>query len=324
MNALLDVRNLRVYFSQVIGVFRRIHRVVRAIDGVSLLISQGEILGVVGESGCGKTTLGRAILRLILQTTGTIFFDGQDIAKLRGQNQKQFKQQAQIVFQDPYSALNPRMMVLDLIGEPLRVHRLTDSHDAYEARVVELMEQVGLEPDMRTRYPHEFSGGQRQRIVIARALISRPKFLVCDEPTSALDVSVQAEVVNLLRDLQRKTGLTMLFISHSLPVVEQIATRIAVMYLGKIVEIGLTETIFQNPIHPYTQALISAVPIADPAAQRQRKRIILTGDPPSPANPPSGCAFHPRCPVKRDQCSILAPSLRQTNDGREVACHFAL
>ncbi len=321
---LLEVRNLKKYFPVRRGVFRRVVAHVKAVDGVSFFIRQGETLGLVGESGCGKTTAGRTILRLIDPTDGSILFrtNGHtvDIAKLSNRALKPLRRQMQIIFQDPYSSLNPRMTIGDIIGEPLVVHRVGTPAER-EARVRELLEAVGLNPQYMKRYPHEFSGGQRQRIGIARALALGPKLIVCDEPVSALDVSIQAQVLNLLEDLQKEFGLTYLFIAHDLSVVRHISDRVAVMYLGKIVEMAETEELFQNPKHPYTEALLSAVPVPDP--DYQRERIILKGDVPSPVNPPSGCYFHPRCPYAQPVCKEQEPAFVDIGGEHFVSCHFA-
>jgi oligopeptide/dipeptide ABC transporter ATP-binding protein len=327
---LLEVRNLRKFFPVKKGIFRRTVAHVKAVDGVDFFIKQGETLGLVGESGCGKTTAGRTILRLIEPDPGSrILFrindKTVDLAKLRPRQMKPFRRQMQIIFQDPYSSLNPRMTVADIVGEPLVVHGVARGKER-EARVRELLEAVGLNPAYMKRYPHEFSGGQRQRIGIARALALDPQLIVCDEPVSALDVSIQAQVINLLQDLQKEFGLTYLFIAHDLSVVRHISTRIAVMYLGKIVEMADTEELFRMPKHPYTEALLSAVPVPDP--DYKMDRIILEGDVPSPVNPPSGCVFHPRCQYYAKnqwaECKNLVPKLEDvTGKGHFAACHFA-
>ncbi len=298
-------------------------RTVHAVDNVSLSIMPGETLGLVGESGCGKSTLGRCLARLYDISGGTLEFDGIEISRLSTREMRPLRQKIQMVFQDPYASLNPRRRVRDLIAEPLRIH-LNISEAEITKRVDRLLEQVGLLPDHAARYPHEFSGGQRQRIGIARAIAIEPKLVILDEPVSALDVSVQAQIVNLLADLQERLKLTYVFIAHDLSVVRQVSTRIAVMYLGSIVEIGNAEDIFKNPSHPYTQALISAVPKPDPGKAGTRNRIILTGDVPSPIDPPAGCRFHPRCPVVQERCKVDRPALLKTRANREAACHFPL
>ena len=315
---LLDVRHLKKYFPVRRGLLSRVAAHVKAVDDVTFSLNQGETFGLVGESGCGKTTTGRAVLRLIEPDSGEIQFDGDDLLKLDAGSLRRKRRDMQIIFQDPYASLNPRMTIRSIVGEPFAIHGITSGADR-EARVADLLKTTGLDPSVMNRYPHEFSGGQRQRIGIARALALRPKLIVADEPVSALDVSIQAQIINLLADLQSQFGLTYLFISHAIPVIEQISTRIAVMYLGKLVEVGTSEQICLNPRHPYTQALLSAVPIPDPAAKKQR--IVLKGDVPTPINPPSGCRFHTRCPIAVDRCKVEEPPLRRLPDGRDAACH---
>ena len=319
-DALLSVRGLKKYFPIKGGLFGRRVGQVHAVDGVSLDIAPGETLGLVGESGCGKSTTGRCIMRLIEPTAGEIWFQGRDVTNLEGEDLRALRRDLQIIFQDPYASLNPRHTIGTIIGEALVIHRLAKTAAAIEARVVDLLETVGLRSDHMRRYPHEFSGGQRQRIGIARALAVEPKLIVCDEPVSALDVSVQAQVINLLEDLQEKFSLTYLFIAHDLSVVEHISDRVAVMYLGRVVEIATARQLYDNPLHPYTEALLSAVPIPDPKVKR--KRIVLQGDVPSPVRPPPGCHFHTRCPVAIDHCKIVAPTLERGEDGHWVSCHL--
>jgi oligopeptide/dipeptide ABC transporter ATP-binding protein len=316
---LLSVSDLKKHFPIKAGIFGRTRGYVRAVDGVSFDVHPGETLGLVGESGCGKSTTGRVILRLIEPTAGSVLFDGADVAKLGGGELRRLRRQLQIIFQDPFSSLNPRMSVGAIIREGMTIHRLAEGAEA-DARARRLLEEVGLRPEYASRYPHEFSGGQRQRIGIARALSVEPRFIVCDEPVSALDVSVQAQVVNLLQDLQRERGLAYLFIAHDLSVVEHIADRVAVMYLGKIVELASSDDLYREPLMPYTQALLSAVPIPEPRAKRER--IVLAGDVPSPSNPPSGCVFHPRChhPAKDAACAAIVPPLEEKAPGHLAAC----
>ena len=318
---LLEVIDVAKRFSVGTRFSRQGVRIVHALDGVSFTVMPGETLGLVGESGCGKSTLGRCITRLYDLTSGTLRFAGTDISSLSQRQMRPMRRRIQMVFQDPYASLNPRRRVRDLIAEPLRVHT-SMSDTEISKRVAELLDIVGLKPDHAMRFPHEFSGGQRQRIGIARAIALNPELIVLDEPVSALDVSVQAQIVNLLADLQERLNLTYIFIAHDLSVVRQVSTRIAVMYLGSIVEMGSADDIFSRPAHPYTQALISAVPVPDLAAQGSAKRIVLTGDVPSPVNPPSGCRFHTRCPIAQERCKVERPALTDCGPGRRVACHF--
>ncbi len=317
---LVSVRGLSMHFPIYAGIFRRQVGVIKAVDDVSFDIGRGETLGVVGESGCGKSTTGRAVIRLYKPTAGSIFIDGKDISKTEGDALRRLRPSMQMIFQDPQACLNPRMTVGSIIAEPLDEHRREMSRAERQEKVRALLDQVGMNPDFANRYPHEFSGGQRQRIGIARALALDPKFIVCDEPIAALDVSIQAQVVNLLEDLQDRLGLTYLFISHDLSMVRHIADRVAVMYLGKLVELASRDALYESPRHPYTKALLSAVPTVE---KRSVERIILQGDVPSPANPPSGCVFRTRCPVAEARCAAEVPAFRKLADGRGVACHFA-
>ena len=319
---MLEARDIVKHYPIRGGIMLKEVASVKAVDGVSLTIQKGETLGLVGESGCGKTTFGRNILRLEEPTAGSVFFDGDDILAYDPKQMRRLRRKMQIIFQDPFSSLNPRKTVLQIIGEPLLVHGLK-SRKQREQRVEQLLNVVGLRPEHMRRYPHMFSGGQRQRIGVARALALNPELVVCDEAVSALDVSIQAQVLNLLKDLQQEFGLTYLFISHDLHVVEHVSDRVAVMYLGKLVELASGETLYSRPLHPYTQALLSASPMPDPGLER--KRIILKGDVPSPINPPSGCRFHTRCPYVQDICSSSEPELRDIEPGNRhpVACHFA-
>ena len=318
---LLEVRNLKVHFPVKHGLFSRVRDYVRAVDDISLALEPGETLGLVGESGCGKTTLGRAIIRLLEPTAGSVWLDGENIANLSSGEMRARRRKLQMIFQDPYGSLNPRMTVGQIIGEAIDIHRLADSPAARQKRIDELLRAVGLDPSHSQRYPHEFSGGQRQRIGIARALAVEPNLNVCDEPVSALDVTVQAQIINLLRDLQAEKNLAYLFIAHDLAVVEHISRRVMVMYLGRTVELADSRTICREPAHPYTKALISAVPVVDPDSKRAR--IVLPGDVPSPINPPSGCPFHPRCPVAEARCKTEVPALREIKPGHWAACHLA-
>jgi oligopeptide transport system ATP-binding protein len=318
---LLDVKDLKMHFPVTAGFL--IQRKVadnKAVDGVTFDIKRGETLGLVGESGCGKSTTGRAILQLYKPTSGQVIFNGHDLTTQHGKELRANRRKMQMVFQDPYASLNPRMSVRDIISEPLVIHSLGNSAERRE-RVTELMRVVGLNPYYASRYPHEFSGGQRQRIGIARSLAVSPDFIVCDEPVSALDVSIQAQVINLLEELQEQFGLTYLFIAHDLAVVRHISDRVGVMYLGKLMELAGRNEIYENPLHPYTKALLSAVPIPDPVLERKRERIILTGDVPSPLRPPRGCVFHTRCPIAIDECRTEIPEWREVQPGHWVACH---
>ncbi|NPV55943.1 MAG: dipeptide ABC transporter ATP-binding protein [Anaerolineae bacterium] len=320
--AILQVKNLKKYFPISQGiVLRRQIGAVHAVDDISFDIRAGETLGLVGESGCGKSTTGRTILQLYRPTSGQVLFHGEDLTRMNRNGLRGTRRKMQMIFQDPYASLNPRMSVGEIIGEPMLVHRMGNRREI-EARTSELLEMVGLNPGYVKRYPHEFSGGQRQRIGIARALALNPELIVCDEPISALDVSIQAQVVNLLEDLQRDLNLTYLFIAHDLSMVRHISTRVAVMYLGAIVEIALREDLYNHPLHPYTQALLSAVPIPNPPAERKRQRTLLQGDVPSPVDPPSGCRFRTRCPLSIDICSRERPTFRQVQPDHLVACHL--
>jgi oligopeptide transport system ATP-binding protein len=316
--SLLEIRNLKKHFPVGEGLFSRNKGAVKAVDGVSLTVDEGETLGIVGESGCGKSTLGRTILRLIEPTGGEIYFQGKNLLAMSPRELRDTRRQMQIIFQDPYASLNPRMRVGDIVGEGLEIHKLAKGK-AKRDRVTELLNQVGLREDHYNRYPHEFSGGQRQRIGIARALAVSPKFIVADEPVSSLDVSIQAQIINLLQELQEKMHLTYFFISHDLRVVEHISHRVAIMYLGKIVEIAKSETIYQDAKHPYTRALLSAVPMPD--TSRKKERTILQGDVPSPVHPPSGCTFHPRCAYREAICDQIEPPLDFAGNGHGVSCH---
>jgi oligopeptide transport system ATP-binding protein len=321
MKPLLEVRQLQVHFPVAHGLFGGTRGNVKAVDDVSFTLAAGETLGLVGESGCGKTTLSRAIVKLIEPTAGNILLEGVDIAPLRGREMRALRRVCQMIFQDPFSSLNPRMTIGQIVGEPLDIHRLATTAALRAERISELLTMVGLDPSQAQRYPHEFSGGQRQRIGIARALAVSPKLIVCDEPVSALDVSVQAQIINLLQDLQRAQGVAYLFVAHDLAVVEHISQRVMVMYLGKIVEHGPAKAVVQTPKHPYTQALISAVPRID--SETGARRIILSGEMPSPLNPPKGCPFHPRCALAEARCRTEPPALREITPGHLAACHLA-
>ena len=316
--SLLEIRNLKKHFALGEGLFSRGKGVVKAVDGVNLTVEEGETLGLVGESGCGKSTLGRVILRLIEPTAGEVIFRGKNLLGMGPRELREMRREMQIIFQDPYASLNPRMRVGDIIGEGLEIHKIAKG-SAKRDRVMELLRQVGLREEHYPRYPHEFSGGQRQRIGIARALAVNPKFIVCDEPVSSLDVSIQAQIINLLQELQEKMHLTYLFISHDLRVVEHISHRVAIMYLGKIVEIAKADVIYREAKHPYTKALLSAVPM--PTTAKRKERVVLEGDVPSPVNPPSGCSFHPRCSYRQALCSETEPPLDFANGGHGVSCH---
>jgi oligopeptide transport system ATP-binding protein len=316
----LEIKNLKAHFPVERGiVFRREIGTVKAVDGVSLALRQGEILGLVGESGCGKSTLGRAVLQLIPPTDGIVVLAGKNLTQLKGPELRRARADFQMIFQDPYASLNPRMTVFDTLAEAIQAHKQVPAAEM-PRRVSALMEKVGLSPRFLKKYPHEFSGGQRQRIAIARALAVEPKLIIADEPVSALDVSIQAQIINLLATLSRDMQLTLIFISHDLSVVKHISDRIAVMYLGKIVELGPAANVFEHPLHPYSKALVSAVPIPDPAREKKRERIILSGDPPSPMNPPGGCPFHPRCPWAVADCARIEPALENFDETRQVSC----
>ena len=320
--SLLRVDDLVMHFPIYRGVIRRQVGAIRAVDGISFDVKRGETLGLVGESGCGKSTTGRTILQLYRPTAGSVHFEGVDLIHLKGEDLRQMRRKMQMIFQDPYASLNPRMTVADIVGEPLMVHNVATGKEIQE-RVQHLLELVNLNPSFAGRYPHEFSGGQRQRIGVARALALQPSFIVCDEPISALDVSIQAQVVNLLEELQTQFNLTYLFIAHDLSMVKHISDRVAVMYLGVIIEMAARDELYAMPLHPYTRALLSAVPIPDPIADAKRERTILKGDVPSPANPPSGCRFRTRCPIAQEVCSQSRPEFREIRPGHFVACFFA-
>ncbi|WP_096187113.1 ABC transporter ATP-binding protein [Evansella halocellulosilytica] len=320
---LLELEGLKKYFDVTEGWFKKEREYLRAVDGIDLKVNRGETLGIVGESGCGKSTTGNLIMRLLEPTEGKVVFEGEDLTKLEGERLRQKRKDIQMIFQDPFSSLNPRMRVFELIAEPLRTHQ-THKGEALKERVFELMDVVGLSREFSQRFPHEFSGGQRQRIGIARALALNPKLIVCDEPVSALDVSIQSQILNLLKRLQKQFDLTLVFIAHGLPAVKHISDRIAVMYLGKVVELTTRENLFSHPMHPYTEGLLTAVPVPDPEVRDTRERVILKGDIPSPVNPPSGCSFHTRCPFADEKCKQEVPEFRELKPDHYVACHYPL
>jgi oligopeptide transport system ATP-binding protein len=322
-DVLLEVRNLVKHFEVGGGMFGKTAGLVRAVEGVSFSIHRGETLGLVGESGCGKTTTGRCVLQLERPTSGQIIFEGRDLTTLDAHEMRAVRRKLQVIFQDPYSSLNPRMTIGEIVGEPLAVHGIVRKATARRDRVHQLLRHVGLLPQHASRYPHQLSGGQRQRVGVARALAMEPSLIICDEPVSALDVSIQAQIINLLEDLQAEFGLTYLFIAHDLAVVRHISDRVAVMYLGKIVEMSDRKTLYDEPLHPYTRALLSAVPIPDPELEMRRERVVLGGEVPSPLNPPSGCVFHPRCPIAIDRCRSEVPELREPRPGHQAACLLA-
>lgn len=318
---LVTVNNLKKYFPIKTGLVKRTTGNVKAVDGVSFGIKKGQVLGIVGESGCGKSTLGRTLLRLLPATSGEVLYEGNNVFSMNKKEMNSMRTKMQIVFQDPYSSLNPRLPVYDIVGEAMLQHKIVKNKSEMKDRVIEIIKKCGLHPEQAERYPHQFSGGQRQRICIARALAVNPEFVVCDEAVSALDVSIQSQIINLLKDLQDDFGLTYMFISHDLSVVEFISDEVAVMYLGQIVEMGSKKDIFANPLHPYTEALLSAAPSFDPSRRQNKKRIILQGDIPSPANPPKGCRFHTRCPYAKDVCKKEVPEYREISEGHFAMCH---
>jgi len=321
-NVLVRVKDLKMHFPIRAGIFGRTVGAVKAVDGVSFDIMKGETLGLVGESGCGKTTTGRAVLRLYEPTSGEVSFRGVELGSQGAEGVRRTRRHMQMIFQDPYASLNPQMRVGEIIARPLRVHGLVKNRREEKELVADIMQKVGLNVSFRDRFPHEFSGGQRQRIGIARALATSPDFIVCDEPISALDVSIQAQIINLLEQLREDLGLTYLFIAHDLSMVRYLSTRVGVMYLGKMMELSGSDELYENPLHPYTKALLSAIPIPDPPLERQRQRTLLAGDPPSPANPPSGCRFSTRCPIAVDHCRKVEPEFREAIEGHWVACHL--
>lgn len=321
-DVLLRVRDLKMHFPIRSGILGRVTGAIKAVDGVSFDIMKGETLGLVGESGCGKTTTGRAVLQLYEPTSGEVSFRGVDLASQSKDQVRRTRRHMQMIFQDPYASLNPQMRVSEIIARPLRVHGLVSEARQEKEIVADIMQKVGLNVSFRDRFPHEFSGGQRQRIGIARALATSPDFIVCDEPISALDVSIQAQIVNLLEQLREELGLTYLFIAHDLSMVRYLSTRVGVMYLGKMVELSTSDDLYEHPLHPYTKALLSAIPIPDPPLERKRQRVLLSGDPPSPANPPAGCRFCTRCPIAVEQCRQVEPEFREAATGHWVACHL--
>lgn len=320
---LLEVKGLKKHFELDSGLFAREKQYLKAVDGIDFHVCKGETLGIVGESGCGKSTMGHLIINLLEPTNGEIFFEGRNLNELTKREKQELKKDIQMIFQDPFSSLNPRLRVFDIIAEPFRTHKMASGHELKQ-KVAELLEVVGLLPEYMDRFPHEFSGGQRQRIGIARALALKPKLIICDEPVSALDVSVQSQILNLLASLQREFKLTYLFIGHGLPAVKYISDRIAVMYLGKIVEYASKEQLFRQPRHPYTEGLLSAIPIADPTYRLKKTRVLLEGDMPSPVDPPSGCRFHTRCPYATGLCKQKVPAMMEMESGHVVACHYPL